>query len=306
MQVTLVHNPTAGTGSPTTEELLELLDRAGFAATAISPKDEKLPKILGRISGMVVAAGGDGTIAKVVTQLKDRETRVAILPLGTANNIARAYGITGPVEEIIAGWQSGNERKLDIGVAEGSFEPRRFLEAVGVGALADVTSRKVSEEGTLAKQIERGRDAFRKTLKRAKPIKVKLGLDDRKLRVEVLLLEIMNVGFVGPNLRLAVDADAGDGKFDVIFVPADSKDAMLDWIEEPERRSPPVVTESGRSITLNKNGALVRVGDKPIPEANGEILIEMEHPSVTLVLPSAVKPKKVIPHPTAAPGEGAK
>ena len=50
-----------------------------------------------------MAAGGDGTIAKVVTQLKDRETRVAILPLGTANNIARSFGITGPVEEIVGG-----------------------------------------------------------------------------------------------------------------------------------------------------------------------------------------------------------
>ena len=30
MQVTLVHNPTAGTGSPTTEELLQILERPHF------------------------------------------------------------------------------------------------------------------------------------------------------------------------------------------------------------------------------------------------------------------------------------
>jgi diacylglycerol kinase family enzyme len=251
---------------------------------------------------MVVAAGGDGTIAKVVTQLKDRETRVAILPLGTANNIARSFGITGPLEEIVEGWQSGNERRLDIGAAEGPFERRRFLESVGVGALADVTTRKVSEEGTLAKQIERGRDAFRKVLRKAKPIKVKLTVDDRSLKEDVLLLEIMNIGFVGPNLRLAVQADAGDGKFDVVYVPADSKEEMLEWLEEPERRTPPVVVDSGRRITLDKNGSRLRVGDKPISEADGEILIEIEHPSVALLVPSAVKPKKVV----AAPESEAK
>jgi diacylglycerol kinase (ATP) len=284
---TLVHNPTAGTGSPTTEELLAMLDEAGFAARAISPKDRNLPNVLARASGLVIAAGGDGTIAKVVTQLKDRETRVAILPLGTANNIARSFGITGPVEQIIAGWHSGNEKRLDIGVAEGPFEPRRFLEAVGIGALADVTSKKIRQEGTLAKQVERGRDAFRKVLRKAKPIKVKLSLDDRSLKEEVLLLEIMNIGFVGPNLRLAVEADAGDGKFDVVFVPADRREAMLEWLAEPERRAAPVEVESGRSIRLEKNGAMLRVGDKPIPEAKGEIRIDMEHPSVMLLLPSA-------------------
>ncbi len=283
---TLVHNPSAGTGSPTTEELLALLEEAGFPAKACSPKDKNFSKILARASGLVIAAGGDGTIAKVVTQLKDRETRIAILPLGTANNIAHSFGITGPLEQIVAGWQSGSEKRLDIGVAEGPFEKRRFLEAVGVGALADVTSKKIREVGTLAKQVERGRDAFRKVLRKAKPIKVKLNLDDRKMREEVLLLEIMNIGFVGPNLRLAVEADAGDGKFDVIFVPADRREEMLEWLEEPERRAPPVSTESGRSITLFKNGAILRVGDKPIVESNGEVRIDIEHPSVTLLVPS--------------------
>ena len=203
MQATLVHNPTAGTGSPTTEELVEILEEAGISATPYPAKDKNLAKILARASGLVIAAGGDGTIARVITQLKDRETRVAILPLGTANNIARSFGITGPVEEIIAGWQHGSEQQLDIGVAEGPFEQRRFLEAVGVGALADVTTKKIKEEGSLAKQVERGRDAIRQELRKAKPIKVKLTLDDRPIKEEVLLLEIMNIGFVGPNLRLA-------------------------------------------------------------------------------------------------------
>jgi diacylglycerol kinase (ATP) len=302
MQVTLVHNPTAGTGSPTTEELLQILHEAGFSATACSPKAKNFASIIGRASGIVVAAGGDGTIAKVVAQLKDRETRVAILPLGTANNIARAFGITGPVEEIIAGWHSGNERRLDVGTAEGPFERRRFLEAVGVGALADVTTRKIKVEGSIAKQIERGRDAFRKVLRRAKPIKVKLSLDERQLKENVMLLEIMNIGFVGPNLRLAVKADAGDGKFDVVYVPADSKQEMLEWLQEPERRAPPVIVQSGRSIRLDRNGARLRVGDKPIPktEENGEVRIEIEHPPIALLVPSAsVRSTKVIAHPTS-------
>jgi diacylglycerol kinase (ATP) len=293
MRATLVHNPTAGTGSPTTDELLEILEAEGISATAHKAKDKNLPRILARASDLVIAAGGDGTIARVVTQLRNRETRVAILPLGTANNIALSFGITGPVEEVVAGWKHGNERKLDIGVAGGPFEQRRFVEAVGVGALADVTSRRIKDEGSLAKQLERGRDAIRQELRKAEPIKVKLMLDGRSFKAKVLLLEIMNIGFVGPNLRLATEADAGDGSFDVVFVPADSRDDMLEWLEEPERRAAPVTVETARSIILEKNGALLRVGDKPIPEGEGEVRIEIEHPAVKLLVPSApVKRKK--------------
>ena len=306
MQAALVHNPSAGSGRLTAEQILELIREAGFSPHYLSAKDKNLSDRLAGVSGLVIAAGGDGTVARVITQLRDRQIPVAILPLGTANNIARAFGITGPVEEIVAGWHSGNERRLDIGVAGGPFEQLRFLEAVGIGALADTTSKKIKEEGSIAKQLERGRDALRKVLRKAKPIKVKLTLDDRSLKEEVLLLEIMNIGFVGPNLRLATQADAGDGRFDVVFVPADSRDEMLEWLEEPERRAAPVVVESGRSIILDKNGAMLRVGDRHVPEAEGEVLIEIEHPSVTLLVPSVHKDhKKVVPR-TGEPETGGK
>ena len=294
MHATLVHNATAGTGRPTTEELVELLEAADISATPHSPKDKNLARVLARASGLVIAAGGDGTIAKVITLLKDREAKVAILPLGTANNIARSFGITGPVEEIVAGWHHGREKHLDIGTAEGPFERRRFLEAVGIGALADITSRKIPEDGTLAKQVERGRDAFRRALRKAKPFKAKLTLDDRPFKQEVLLVEIMNIGFVGPNLRLT-QADPGDGRFDVVYVPAEAQRDMLEWMEEPERRAAPVEVEQARRITFRRDGGTLRVGDKAIPEGEGEVVIEMEHPPVNILLPSApVKQKKVV------------
>jgi diacylglycerol kinase (ATP) len=305
MRAMLVHNPTAGTGSPTTEELIVILEAAGISARACSPKDKGLEKILAHAPELVIAAGGDGTIAKVITQLKNRETRVAILPLGTANNVARAFNITGPIEEVVAGWEEGREQNLDIGVASGPFDERRFLEAVGLGALAEAAAKKVKEEGTLAKQVERGRDLFRKILRKARPIKVKLMLDDRPLKAEVLLLEIMNIGFVGPGLRLATQADPGDGRFDVVFVPAEGREEILEWLEEPERRAPPVIVESARRITLRANGGVpLRVGDRSIPAAEGEVLIEIEHPSVRLLLPSPPK-RKTVAAPVPEPGESA-
>jgi diacylglycerol kinase (ATP) len=289
MQATLVYNPTAGSGRLSAEQILELLAEAGYSPRFVSAKDEALAERLKGLSGLIVAAGGDGTIARVVTRLSDRDIPVAILPLGTANNIARAFGIFGTIEEIIAGLPTGSERKLDVGVASGPFEERRFVESVGVGALADVTTKKNKGEGSIAKQIERGRDAFRKVLKKAKPIKAAITVDDKTVEEEMLLAEIMNIGFVGPNLRLAPQAETGDGRFDVVVLTADRRDEMLEWLHDPERDAPPVETYSGRCITLDKNGAVLRIGDKPMTDVkdNGEVRIEIEHSPVTIMVPSA-------------------
>lgn len=287
MQATLVYNPTAGSGRLSAEQILELMAEAGFSPRFVSAKDKELPQRLAGISGIVVAAGGDGTIARVITQLEDREIPIAILPLGTANNIARAFGISGTIEEIISGLPTGNERKLDVGLASGPFEERRFIESVGVGALADVTTKKNKGEGSIAKQIERGRDAFRKVLKKAKPIKAAITVDDKTIEEEMLFAEIMNIGFVGPNLRLAPQAETGDGRFDVVILPADRRDEMLEWLHDPDRDAPPVTFESGRCVTLEKNGAVLRVGDKSMTDIpDGEVRIEIEHSPVKIMVPS--------------------
>jgi diacylglycerol kinase family enzyme len=288
MHATLVYNPTAGSGRLTEKQILEMIRDAGFSPHFISAKDKKLADHLSRISGILIAAGGDGTIARAITGLGDREVPVAILPLGTANNIARAFGITGTIEEIIAGLPHAVERKLDVGVASGPFKERRFVESVGVGALADVTSRKIPEEGSIAKQIERGRDALRKLLRKTKPIKARITIDEKEIEDEMLLAEVMNIGFVGPNLRLAPQADTGDGRFDVIILPAEQREEMLEWLDDPEREAPPAITESGRLVTIDKNGAALRIGDKPMKDIEeGEVRIELEHSQVKILVPSA-------------------
>jgi diacylglycerol kinase family enzyme len=287
MHATLVYNPAAGSGRLTEDRILEMIREAGFSPHFISAKDKKLGERLSKISGIVIAAGGDGTIARVITGLGDREIPVAILPLGTANNIARAFGITGTIEEIIAALPHAVERKLDVGVASGPFEERRFVESVGVGALADVTTKKIPEEGSIAKQIERGRDALRKVLRKAKPIQARITIDEREIDEEMLLAEVMNIAYVGPNLRLAPQADTGDGRFDIIVLPADQREEMLEWLHDPEREAPPVRSESGRSITIDKNGAALRIGDKAMNDiGKGEIRIELEHSPVKILVPS--------------------
>jgi diacylglycerol kinase family enzyme len=85
----------------------------------------------------VLAAGGDGTTAKVACWLVDSGIPLGVLPLGTANNLARALGFVASPEEIIARLEGGKKRAFDVGLAYGPWGERYFFEAAGGGLLAD-------------------------------------------------------------------------------------------------------------------------------------------------------------------------
>ena len=93
MHAVLVHNPTAGSGSHRAEALTSLLKEAGYSVTACSTKECVYKEALKEQADLVLIAGGDGAVGRVIRCLPHYNTPVAILPLGTANNIARTLGM---------------------------------------------------------------------------------------------------------------------------------------------------------------------------------------------------------------------
>lgn len=87
----------------------------------------------------VVAAGGDGTINEVLNGLRarDDDCALAIIPLGTANVLARELGIDPDSPEKIAASIAANmPRPAALGVANG----RKFAMMAGVGFDAHVVA----------------------------------------------------------------------------------------------------------------------------------------------------------------------
>jgi diacylglycerol kinase family enzyme len=62
---------------------------------------------------------------------------LSVLPLGTANNLARALGFLASPEEIIARLDGGKKRTFDVGLAYGPWGKRYLFEGAGGGLLAD-------------------------------------------------------------------------------------------------------------------------------------------------------------------------
>src|SRR5256885_8578893 len=106
----LIHNEKAGDKRHEREALVDLLERAGYSVSYFPAKHCDLGEALGHPAEIIVSAGGDGTVARVVRQARSDGPPIAVLPLRTPNNIATSLRIRGTVDDLVAGWPDAPDR----------------------------------------------------------------------------------------------------------------------------------------------------------------------------------------------------
>ena len=108
----LLHNPKAGRGEYSKNKLTRAFRKAGHQVTYRSTKEHGWKRSIKDSKELIVVAGGDGTVGKVAHQLIGRSKPLTILPIGTANNLARSLGFTGSVQKLVD--QIGRARPLSL------------------------------------------------------------------------------------------------------------------------------------------------------------------------------------------------
>jgi len=68
---------------------------------------------------LVVSIGGDGTLREVLSGLVSPETPVGVLPMGTANVIARDFGLPRDVHAALDIYTAGRTQALDVALVNG-------------------------------------------------------------------------------------------------------------------------------------------------------------------------------------------
>lgn len=105
------------------------------AAREVSSRDD---------APLVIAAGGDGTIAAVFNGLAGNRATCAILPMGTANVMAIELGLQTE-EAAISRIVAGESRPFTAGLVRGASRSSRFFLMAGVGLDGHIV-RKVTPE----------------------------------------------------------------------------------------------------------------------------------------------------------------
>lgn len=229
VHIALLYNATAGDGlSP--DSVRGALERGGHEVVQTVRDIAQLDQLQRDTVEALVVAGGDGTVSQAASALLGRGIPLAILPMGTANNIAAALGLDRPPQQLIAGWSAGRRRTIDVGVARGEWGWRLFLEAVGTGlipwGIAAIDGEKRVHEEDAATKLERALRTYRHVLSGLRPRHWEMTLDGVRTDGQFLLVEVLNTGAVGPNLVLSEDADPSDGVFSVVTAGEEHRDAL--------------------------------------------------------------------------------
>ncbi|MGP9680686.1 diacylglycerol/lipid kinase family protein [Brachybacterium sp. AOP3-A1-3] len=130
-----------------------------YETTVEDPGRGQTRRALQEGADLVVAAGGDGTVRLVSSVLAGTETRMAIIPAGTGNLLARNLDI--PLEDptaAITAALSGKDRRIDVGwlrsggsVSEAAASAEQiFLVIAGFGADAEMIGHT---DDTLKKRL---------------------------------------------------------------------------------------------------------------------------------------------------------
>ena len=222
----LIVNTRSRRGQRLFTEAKESLSQAGLDLTQTYPVRDPsrvvdiVQDAVGRKNRLVVVGGGDGTLSSVVGAFAHKEAVLGIIPMGTANNFARALGIPLDVNSASGVIASGKVGRVDLGKINDDY----FTNAISLGISASLhgagTQRMKRYLGRLGYLLAA---TARFSVHRA--FRVELALGDRVIEKEVQDLRVANGPFNG-GVRAVEGADVRSGELLIRAVTGGSKWAL--------------------------------------------------------------------------------
>ena len=218
MRVALFFNDDAGS-QLAANDVRDAIVRHGHTVAGVVDKQAGAPALFTLGADLIVAAGGDGTVAAVAREMSGRDVPLAVLPLGTANNIALSLGADGPLDALIDHWTHARIRHADLGVARGPWGERRFIEGAGGGlvarSIATIDAQPLDDSHPPEDRIELALGGYLNVVSRLTAVPWVLRVDDELIEDECLLVEVLNIKSIGPNFVVSNTADPFDATFTV-------------------------------------------------------------------------------------------
>lgn len=289
----VLHNPNAGEKEFSGKKLLAIIKASGIECSYSSTKKEDWDKIETTDTDFVILAGGDGTVRKVAGKLLDKKLPIGLIPLGTANNIARTLGISGKPHEIIDSWSQYQIKKYDIGRIYGLKNTGFFLEGFGFGLFPRLMEKMEALEHLLTNSQEENLKIALATLHdlilNGKARYCEITIDGADFSGKFLLAEVMNTQSIGPNLDLAPFADPGDGYLDVILISERQRDEFAAYVHNKLHglEQPPIFNIlKARNLEIFWEGKLLHVDDQVIRlKKPHEVTIKLQEGVLEFLVP---------------------
>lgn len=313
MQAHIIYNAyRRGLFQPSPEDLSTALKQSGYDPFYhLTNSPQELENLFEEIEGIVVAAGGDGTIRETAIRLMDRAIPLVPLPMGAANNICHTLGIVTTPEVILSHLADPVKIHFDVGEVHAPWGEDYFVETMGYGLYAEILATYDPEKG---KNFLRTLASISTSVVRHSEPERKILVDGEDVSGRYLLLEVHNIPAFGPGIRLAQDADPSDGLLDVVLVQEEAYENLAHYaisLAANELEDLPVFeVHRARQVQIQWEGFPIHVDahvrplwlkhpitedypsqppEEHLPE-KGTIQVSVRHAAVELWLPNFVNP----------------
>ena len=223
MKTCVIVNPNAGSGGEI-EALQARLGQLPGTAVRLTQKEgvarAMAAEALESGAGLIVAAGGDGTLNEVVNGMAAdfSRARLGLLPLGTGNDFARSINVPADLEGSLAVLAAGRVQPLDVALARFDHQERYFIN-MGAGGFSSMVSEKADEAKDRWGPLAYMRAALG-TLPELQGFKAVFTVNGvERLEIETYNVIVSNGRFVAAGIPVAPHSKLDDGLLDVMIVP---------------------------------------------------------------------------------------
>lgn len=209
----LIANQRASHVAGALHEATACLEGHGFALVQFQPSGgsqvDKIRRQLDEVD-LVIVAGGDGSITAVIGALTGQRKPLGIIPLGTANDLARTLRIPHDIAaacEVIAG---GATRQIDVSTVNGYY----FCNVASVGMSVDITRKLTGQTkrrwGVLAYAV-----ASLRALRHLRHFHATIRSAEGEMQTRTVQIAVGNGKYYGGGMVVSADASIDDGKLHV-------------------------------------------------------------------------------------------
>lgn len=222
----LLVNRNARKGQQQLEAAIAQLQSVGFELIeAPIDRPSLLPQVIrdhrDRVD-LVIVGGGDGTMNAAIAGIVDTQLPLGILPLGTANDLARTLGIPSTLPEACQVVAGRKVEHIDLGWVNGHY----FFNVASLGLSVQITRG-------LTKSVKRrwGVLAYAatalKVLWKSRRFKAEIVINGQSQKVKTIQIAVGNGRYYGGGMTVAEDAAIDDGRLDLYSLEIDHWWQML-------------------------------------------------------------------------------
>ncbi len=227
----VVLNPSKRRAAEALDLICASCDAAGLATPCVmettinQPGGAQAHEAVASGADLVVAAGGDGTVREVARALAGTGVPMGVVPIGTANLLARNLGLRpGDIEDNVRHALTGQDRAIDIGriwleTPDHPHAPYEtvFLVVAGFGMDAAAISQTSEVLKRRLGWVAYFDSLVRRVFEVGEEIAIRLD-DGPEQHVELRTLMVGNCGLIPAGIRLIPDAVLDDGQLDVVIM----------------------------------------------------------------------------------------